>query len=197
MTNGLNVVERKSHEFTSTVGDHASFKEMLYQVEKGNWFVKDIDTSCGFPDRLVLPMGHMDGMPYSLFVMVTPYGAESYSNDEYSGNAYAAPVYSTNVYNTVPVKDVIQDTQYGYPYTSQYPSNVAYPKAHPENTPYHAPYSCNGLMTAIDSRPLGYPFDREIRSFNQFYTPNMYFKDVYVYHKNSTEFKYGFYNYAY
>ncbi|WP_313909840.1 hypothetical protein, partial [Enterococcus faecalis] len=47
-------------------------------------------------------------------------------------------------------------------------------------------YSCNGLMTSIDNRPLGFPFDRKIENFGRFYTPNMYFKDVLIFHKDST-----------
>lgn len=45
--------------------------------------------------------------------------------------------------------------------------------------------SCNGLMTVVDNRPLGFPFDRKIDNFYRFNTPNMYFKNVVVYHKDS------------
>ncbi|RDS75648.1 hypothetical protein, partial [Alteriqipengyuania lutimaris] len=37
-----------------------------------------------------------------------------------------------------------------------------------------------------DNKPLGYPFDRKIYS-NDFYTPNMYFKDVIIFHKKYDE----------
>ena len=46
--------------------------------------------------------------------------------------------------------------------------------------------SCNGLMTVMDNRPLGFPFDRQIENYNRFYVPNMYFKQVVVYHKDSS-----------
>ena len=47
-------------------------------------------------------------------------------------------------------------------------------------------YSCNGLMTSLDNRPLGFPFDRKIDNFGRFYTPNMYFKNVAIFHKDAT-----------
>jgi len=37
-----------------------------------------------------------------------------------------------------------------------------------------------------DDKPLGYPFDRPIYG-SEFYTPNMYFKDVIIFHKKQEE----------
>ncbi|KAJ1531520.1 hypothetical protein ONE63_000195 [Megalurothrips usitatus] len=131
LNNGDNLIQRNSREFTSTTGDHTSFNALLKSAESGNTVLSTVDRECGFPDRLVLPMGHKAGVPYALFVMVTPYGADEHDH----------------------VKDI---------------------------------YSCNGLMTAIDNRPLGFPFDRQIENFAKFYTPNMYFKDVLIFHKDSS-----------
>jgi hypothetical protein len=37
-----------------------------------------------------------------------------------------------------------------------------------------------------DSKPMGFPFDREIVSYD-FTTPNMYFKDVNIFHRDKEE----------
>lgn len=51
------------------------------------------------------------------------------------------------------------------------------------NTTYDFTYNCGGdrFINTIDDMPLGYPFDRLINE-SQFYVPNMYFKDVKIYH---------------
>ncbi|KAJ1520484.1 hypothetical protein ONE63_003610 [Megalurothrips usitatus] len=131
LKNGDNLIQRNSREFTTTTGDHPSFNALLKSAESGNTVLSTVDRECGFPDRLVLPMGHKAGVPYALFVMVTPYGADEHDH----------------------VKDI---------------------------------YSCNGLMTVLDNRPLGFPFDRKIENFATFFTPNMYFKDVLIFHKDSS-----------
>lgn len=40
--------------------------------------------------------------------------------------------------------------------------------------------------SVVDSRPLGYPLDRPVRTFN-FTMPNFYTKDVLVFHKQAEE----------
>lgn len=146
MKNGDNLIERNSRELTSTVGDHASFKSLLKGAESGNTVLSTVDQQCGFPDRLVLPMGHKAGIPYSLFVMVTPHGADEQAHADYYHSEQTP-------YQQAAVKDI---------------------------------YSCNGLMTVVDNRPLGFPFDRQIDNFGRFYMPNMYFKDVVIFHKDSS-----------
>ncbi|XP_026289525.2 allergen Cr-PI-like [Frankliniella occidentalis] len=145
LSQGENLIERHSREFTSTVGDIESFKSLQKMAESGNVYVHDVDHHCGFPDRLVLPMGHKAGLPLTLFVMVTPYGSE-------------------------------EQQQHGDYY-------------HNDNIVHHQGQnvvSCNGLMTVVDNRPLGFPFDRQIDNYGKFTVPNMYFKNVAVYHKDST-----------
>jgi len=142
LNQGENLIERHSREFTSTVGDIESFKSLQKMAESGNMYVQEVDPHCGFPDRLVLPMGHKAGLPLTLFVMVTPYGVEEQQHSGYYQHDTVVP--------------------------------------HGQNA-----ISCNGLMTVVDNRPLGFPFDRQIDNFNRFYVPNMYFKDVVVYHKDA------------
>ncbi|KAH8338611.1 hypothetical protein KR074_007015, partial [Drosophila pseudoananassae] len=50
----------------------------------------------------------------------------------------------------------------------------------------------------VDNMPFGYPFDREIDEY-EFFVPNMYFKDVMIYHADTMEpyYKYkGYSNYG-
>ncbi|XP_037814271.1 arylphorin subunit A4-like [Lucilia sericata] len=53
---------------------------------------------------------------------------------------------------------------------------------------YDYTYSCGigSGVRHIDERPFGYPFDREIDEY-EFFVPNMYFKDVKIYHKEIFE----------
>lgn len=59
-------------------------------------------------------------------------------------------------------------------------------------SPYHAPtnqpheHYVEGGYGYVDSLPYGYPFDRPIQEFNWF-TPNMYYSDVNIYHKKEAE----------
>ncbi|KAK3915097.1 Hexamerin [Frankliniella fusca] len=144
LNQGENLIERHSREFTSTVGDSVSFKSLQKMAESGNVFAHDVDHHCGFPDRLVLPKGHAAGLPLTLFVMVTPYGADEQQHGDYYHN-----------------------------------DNIVHHQG-------QSAISCNGLMTVVDNRPLGFPFDRQVENFGKFYVPNMYFKDVVVYHKDSS-----------
>lgn len=138
---GENVINRSSKQFTSTVGDYPSFDQIYQQVEaalqgQGQFYIYENDQKCGFPDRLVLPMGSKQGTPFAIYAVVSPYNQ--------------------------------QQSQY-----QQYQQNQQ--------------YSCSGIYNYNDNRPLGFPFDREIVDFNQFYTPNMFFKDVSVYQKSLQE----------
>ncbi|KAI8117625.1 Arylphorin subunit C223 [Lucilia cuprina] len=49
-------------------------------------------------------------------------------------------------------------------------------------------YSCGigSGVRYVDEMPFGYPFDREIDEY-EFFVPNMYFKDVKIYHKDTFE----------
>ncbi|XP_065358430.1 arylphorin subunit C223-like [Calliphora vicina] len=53
---------------------------------------------------------------------------------------------------------------------------------------YDYSYSCGigSGVRYIDEMPFGYPFDREIDEY-EFFVPNMYFKDVKIFHKDTFE----------
>ena len=56
-------------------------------------------------------------------------------------------------------------------------------------TAYNFDYSC-GVGSGyryIDNLAFGYPFDRQIYSFDDFYVKNSFFKDVFVYEIKETE----------
>ncbi|XP_017046327.1 LOW QUALITY PROTEIN: larval serum protein 1 beta chain [Drosophila ficusphila] len=161
LTAGTNMITRKSDQFTWTTKDRTTYTElyhyMMMAFEGKNNFPLDIsEPHCGFPDRLVLPMGWEKGMPMQMFFMVVP---------------YVAP-------------------------------------AHEQFSTFDYTYSCGIGSGArfVDSMPFGYPFDREIDEY-EFFVPNMYFKDVVIYHTDTMEkyseyksysnyghFDYGFFN---
>lgn len=74
-----------------------------------------------YPSHLLLPKGKKNGMPYSMFILVTP---------------------------TTTTKNSIEDT--------------------------------------MDDKPMGFPFDREVR-MEEFHVPNMIEKEIIIYHKKTDE----------
>ncbi|EDW87200.1 larval serum protein 1 beta chain [Drosophila yakuba] len=147
---GTNMVTRKSSEFYWTVKDRTTYSELYYYMMMafdGKYdFPLDIsEPHCGFPDRLVLPMGWQKGMPMQMFFMVVP---------------YVAP-------------------------------------AHEQFSTFDYTYSCGIGSGArfVDSMPFGYPFDREIDEY-EFFVPNMYFKDVSIYHADTMEPYYKYKSYS-
>ncbi|XP_017005320.2 larval serum protein 1 beta chain [Drosophila takahashii] len=138
---GSNVITRRSSEFYWTVKDRTTYTELYYYTMmafdgKYDFPLEISEPHCGFPDRLVLPMGWQRGMPMQMFFMVIPYMApeqEQFSTFDYS-------------------------------------------------------YSCGIGSGArfVDSMPFGYPFDREVDEY-EFFVPNMYFKDVTIYHEDTME----------
>ncbi|XP_017092687.2 larval serum protein 1 beta chain [Drosophila bipectinata] len=150
---GTNMIKRNSNEFYWTVKDRTTYTELYYYVMMafdGKYdFPLDIsEPHCGFPDRLVLPMGWKKGMPMQMFFMVMPYSAPTHE----------------------------QFSTFDYTYSCGIGSGARF----------------------VDNMPFGYPFDREIDEY-EFFVPNMYFKDVMIYHADTMEpyYKYkGYSNYG-
>ncbi|XP_017015026.2 larval serum protein 1 beta chain [Drosophila takahashii] len=147
---GSNMITRKSSDFYWTVKDRTTYTELYYYTMmafEGKYdFPLDIsEPHCGFPDRLVLPMGWKKGMPMQMFFMVVP---------------YVAP-------------------------------------AHEQFSTFDYTYSCGIGSGArfVDSLPFGYPFDREVDEY-EFFVPNMYFKDVMIYHADTMEPYYKYKSYS-
>ncbi|KAM8703018.1 hypothetical protein ACLKA7_005375 [Drosophila subpalustris] len=74
------------------------------------------------------------------------------------------------------------------------------PAIHEQFSTFDYSYSCGIGSGArfIDDLPFGYPFDREIDEY-EFFVPNMYFKDVAIYHVDTLEPYYkhkGYSNYG-
>ncbi|KAH8357583.1 larval serum protein 1 beta chain [Drosophila serrata] len=147
---GSNMITRKSNEFYWTVKDRTTYTELYYYMMMafdGKYdFPLDIsEPHCGFPDRLVLPMGWKKGMPMQMFFMVMPYHAP----------------------------------------------------AHEQFSTFDYTYSCGIGSGArfVDNMPFGYPFDRDIDEY-EFFVPNMYFKDVTIYHADTMEPYYKYKSYS-
>ncbi|XP_043278884.1 larval serum protein 1 alpha chain-like [Venturia canescens] len=131
---GVNKIERSNHAsqyvFPDEVTGSMFYKKIEKAVETGEQFTYS-QQLYGFPDRLVLPKGKKEGMPFKLFVFVSPI-------DENVMHTIETPVWGT---------------------------------------------------TVVDGHPLGYPLDRPIKShvFNPQHVPNMFYKDVMIYHKHAEE----------
>ncbi|XP_076243329.1 hexamerin 70a [Calliopsis andreniformis] len=73
---GSNKIERSSHESIFVMPDEVPsdvfYKKLLASIEGSDSFSYSMQPY-GFPDRLILPKGKKEGMPYKLFVVVSPF----------------------------------------------------------------------------------------------------------------------------
>ncbi|XP_061391286.1 arylphorin subunit C223-like [Musca vetustissima] len=128
---GRNFVNLTSNTLRHKIGNRYTYtqryKDIMFNLAESRSDIKLVDDYCGFPERLILPRGWLQGMPMQFYFIITPYTETGHSNEKMCsfGN--------------------------GSPY--------------------------------IDNRPLGYPFDREINEY-EFFTSNMFFKDVKIYHED-------------
>lgn len=79
---GLNVIARNSDQFTFYAKDRTSYYELyktvMLSVNSESKLPADFsESTCGFPQRLVLPKGKKGGFPIQLFVIVSEYRAPS------------------------------------------------------------------------------------------------------------------------
>jgi tyrosinase len=133
---GENQIVRKSSESSVSIPDRVTTKALRKQVEEAlegkTTITVDKDyRHCGLPDRMLLPKGKENGMPFTLFVMVTDFNEDK-------------------------VNDLPHDYEYGGSTSYCGTTNTKYP----------------------DSKPMGYPFDRQIPHTKDFIVSNMHFKDV-------------------
>lgn len=72
---GINKIDRSSHESIFVVPDetasHILYKKLVNSIEDGTTF-KYSEQPYGLPERLLLPRGKKGGMPYNLFVIISP-----------------------------------------------------------------------------------------------------------------------------
>ncbi|XP_003492869.1 hexamerin [Bombus impatiens] len=75
LKSGINKIDRSSHESIFVVPDetasHILYKKLVNSIEDGVTF-KYSEQPYGFPERLLLPKGKKGGMPYNLFVIISP-----------------------------------------------------------------------------------------------------------------------------
>lgn len=82
LTEGENVIERASKDFTWFVKDRTTYfelyKKLMTAINGGEKFPLDMsEAHCGFPSRLMLPKGRVGGYPVQFFFMLMPYKAPS------------------------------------------------------------------------------------------------------------------------
>ena len=82
---GRTVVHRKSSESSVTIPDRETTKQLVKRVHDAlegrfTYFMNKDVRHCGYPDRLLLPKGKKEGMPFSLYVIVTNYDKEKVQN---------------------------------------------------------------------------------------------------------------------
>ena len=81
---GVTVVHRKSSESSVTIPDRETTKDLVKRVHDAlqggsTYYVSKDVRHCGYPDRLLLPKGKKEGMPFTLYVIVTNFETEKVS----------------------------------------------------------------------------------------------------------------------
>lgn len=137
---GESVIKRNSEAIYYNTKDRSTYTELYRYVMsayegKQEFPVGISEAHCGFPGRLALPRGRVEGMPMNLVVVISEYQGSQEQNLSYD------------------------QTTCGIGSGARY----------------------------IDNRALGYPFDRQIDSIEEFMVPNMYYKDVKIYHEDKLD----------
>ncbi|XP_058830440.1 hexamerin-1.1-like [Topomyia yanbarensis] len=132
---GKNTIVRNSRDFFWSVKDRTTYVELYKKImlafDGSEEFLLDMsEAHCGFPDRLILPKGKIDGIRRQLYFIITRYTGDDSARD----------------------------------------------------TDFDKRFVCDGRRYK-DKLPMGFPFDREIKH-TYWYTKNMLFKDVLIYHKD-------------
>ncbi|XP_015605372.1 hemocyanin A chain [Cephus cinctus] len=91
ITPGENNIMRKSTESSVTIPDPVSTKTLWERVEAALQGIKSFEVDkdhrhCGYPDRLLLPKGKPEGMPFTLYVILTDFENEKVNNVDVSYN---------------------------------------------------------------------------------------------------------------
>jgi len=96
---GTNKIERHSYESIYVVPDEMPsevlYKKVVKAIEGGETFTYP-DQLYGYPDRLILPKGKKEGMPFKLFVSVSHF-------DETKGIKIDSPVWGPSVMDPRPL----------------------------------------------------------------------------------------------
>jgi len=84
---GMNMITRESSTFQPYVKDRTQFRTMFKNVMSNNkWEMKNTEAHCGFPERLMLPRGKKEGMPFEFFFVVAPYTEAPAGKQTYDKN---------------------------------------------------------------------------------------------------------------
>lgn len=87
---------RKSSESSVTIPDQVSTKDLWERVESAIQGAASIEVDkdyrhCGYPDRLLLPKGKPEGMPFTLYVILTDFDQEKV-NDVAADYSYGGSI---------------------------------------------------------------------------------------------------------
>jgi len=86
LVHGENHILRKSHESTVTASDIPSFEKLIHDADEavasgGELHLEEFETSCGIPNRMLLPKGMTGGMEFALAVAVTDASGDDHIED--------------------------------------------------------------------------------------------------------------------
>lgn len=70
---GDNMITRESGDFYPYVKDRTQFRAILKDIVNKKWQMKNTEAHCGFPERMMLPKGKKEGMPFEFFFVVAPW----------------------------------------------------------------------------------------------------------------------------
>lgn len=138
---GKNTIERSSKDFWWTSDSWTPSKQDFKDVLEGlagttKYHYDETNPEYQYPQRLILPKGRRGGMPFYLYVIITPH----------------------------------------------------LPPASPKNLDHVTMGKVGTGTRRLDSRPLGYPFDRYIEHEHDYMSlSNMHFEDVLIFHKKESD----------
>jgi len=70
---GMNMISRESTDFYPYVKDRTQYRTMMKSIMNKKWEIKNTEAHCGLPERMMLPRGKKEGMPFEFFFVVSPY----------------------------------------------------------------------------------------------------------------------------
>lgn len=70
---GQNMLNYESSSFYPYVKDRTQYRTMMKSLMNKKWELKNTEAHCGIPERMMLPRGKKEGMPFEFFFVVAPW----------------------------------------------------------------------------------------------------------------------------
>jgi len=83
---GDNDIKRKSTQSSATIPDRLGFQEIRDALAQGELHHEEMKRHCGHPHRMLLPKGHIKGMEFELFVMVSDFEKDKAMEHDHKAN---------------------------------------------------------------------------------------------------------------